>query len=278
MGSPMNELAPILEQARLFVVQHLPADVQANAIVAAIIFLVAGVGLSVLGAKLSRFGFTSLFVLLGALGGWQFARMSGFPTIVCIPVAAAMIGAIGHMTFRLWVGVAMAVVISALVLGAFGYQRVVPHVAEFEETSMVAWSPVHGATEFALPTPEQQQAYRDRTPQMWAKELWNYVTSKDLRLEQNGKSLAALTLVIGLFLGVVAVRWALILATSVAGTALVTTGIATLFTHFAPGSYQSFLNHPGVMGMAVGAFLVTSLALQTILTRKPPADETAAKS
>lgn len=276
----MNDLTPILEQARLFVVQHVPVNVQGNAIAVAIILLVGGIGLSVLGAKLSRFGFTSVFVVLGALAGYHFSRVSGLHPVICTPVGAAMIGAIGHLTFRLWVGVAVALVLSSLVLGAFGYQRVVPHVAEFDQTRMVGWSPVTGAAEFSLPTPDQQQAYRDRSPETWVKELWAHVTAKDAHLERNGKSLAFVALVTGLFLGVVAVRWALILATSLAGTALVTTGVATLFTHFVSGSYESFLHHPGIMGAAVGAFLVTSLALQTMLTRKPPSDEptTTAKS
>jgi hypothetical protein len=272
----MNDLTPIFEQARLFVDQHLPANVQAGAIAIPIFFLAAGIGLSVLGAKLSRFGFASAFIALGALGGYYFSRVSGIPAPICALVGAGMIGAIGHLTFRLWVGVAVAAVASSLVLAAFGYQRVVPHVAEFEQQNqMLTWSPVTGAAAFDLPTPQEQQAYRERTPQMWAEEFWAYVTAEDVNVQRHGKSLAMAALVTGLFLGVVAMRWALILATSLVGTAMVTTGAVTLFARFAPGSYQSFLNHPGVVGMGVGALLVTSLALQTMLTRKPPPDEAA---
>ncbi len=272
----MNDLSPIVDQIRLFTAQHLPGEMQASAIVAAIILLVAGVGMSVLGAKLSHFGLTSFFVLLGGALGYQFSQVSGAPMPLCALVGAGMVGVVGHLTYRLWVGAFVAVVCSFLVLSAFGYQRVAPHVADFEETRMVAWSPVSGATEFSLPTSEEQQAYLDRTPRMWAQGLWAHVTAQDLHIERHAKSLAITVLVTGLFFGVVAVRWAMILATSLAGTALVTTGIATLFSHFAPGSYQAFFNHPGIMGVACGAFLVTSFALQTALTRKKPSTERAA--
>lgn len=64
-----EEIASILEQARLFVLQHAPADVLKEAVPFAIICLLAGIGLSVLGAKLARFGIACAFVLLGGYAG-----------------------------------------------------------------------------------------------------------------------------------------------------------------------------------------------------------------
>ena len=89
-----------------------------------------------------------------------------------------------------------------------------------------------------------------------------------------------MALLTGLCLGIVAVRWALILATSLVGTVLVTTAAATLLTRSVPESYQAFQSNPGLVGVGVGGFLVTSLILQTMLSRKSPAakGESAAKS
>jgi hypothetical protein len=274
----MNEIETILEQVRLFVVQHAPTDFLRGAVPAALVFLVAGIGLSVLGAKLARFGVTTAFAVLGGVAGARFGQEMGFHPLVCVLVGGLLIGVIAYQTFRLWVGVGAAVVFSSLVLGTFGYQRVVPYVAEFQQGAQqpVIQSPIN----FAVPTPVQQQAYRDRTPRQWAEEFWAFVTQKDVNVARNTKALAAVALLTGLCMGILAVRWALILATSMVGTVLVTTAVATLLTHSVPDSYQAFQSNPSLVGVGVGGFLVTSLILQTMLSRKSPAtkDESAAKS
>jgi hypothetical protein len=265
-------MTDILEQARLFVVQHAPANVLEGALPIGIVCLVCGIGLSVLGAKLGRFGITSAFALLGGLLGSYFARETGFPTLVCGLVGAMMVALIGYQTFRFWVGLLVAAVLSSVVLGVFGYQRVAPYWTEFEQVNPAPAIAASGS--FAVPSLEGQQAYRERSLQQWAGEFWAYATERDGGLERSGKTLALGAMVTGLFLGVLAVRWALILATALVGTALVTTAITTLLTHSVPGSYEAFQRNPALFGVGVGAFLVSSLILQTMLTRTAPRDKT----
>ncbi len=275
----MSDISPIIEQVRLFVDQHVSPDVLSKAVPVALICLLAGVALSVLGAKLARVGLSAAFVLLGGFGGLWFAREFGYPAPPCALVGGVMIGMIGHMTHRLWVGVAAAVVLSSLALGFFGYHRIVPHLPGFSET-MVARSPVNGTTGFALSSPKEQQAYLDRSPRQWAEGLWERATAKDVHLERQGKALAIAALVTGLCMGLIAGRWMLVLATSLVGTALVTFSVATLCSRAMPESYQAFAGHPGMVGIGVGGFLATSLIVQTLLTRKAPstAPESAATS
>jgi len=274
----MNEVETILEQARLFVQQHAPTDALRGAIPAALIFLVAGIGLSVLGAKLARFGITSAFVVLGGVYGARFGQELGFHPLMCGLVGAFLIGIIAYQTFRLWVGLGAAVVFSSLVLGTFGYQQVVPYVTEFEQRAQQP--AIQSPITFAVPTPIEQQTYRDRTPRQWAEEFWAFVSQRDINVAHNSKALATVALLTGLCMGILAVRWALILATSLVGTVLVTTAAATLLTHSVPESYQAFQNNPSLVGVGVGGFLVTSLILQTMLSRKSPSakGESAAKS
>lgn len=262
----MTEIESILEHARVFVVQHAPSDMLRHAVPFAIVCLFAGVGLSVLGAKLSRFGTACAFSVLGGMMGSYFAQQTGYPLIICGLIGALMIGVIGYQTFRLWVGLGAAMVLSTVALSLFGYQKIMPHMAEFD--SAAASSMRVGAETFVLPSPEQSEAYRNRTPRQWAGELWAFVTEKDVRIERNVKALALAAMVTGLCLGVLAVRWALILSTSLIGTALVTTAVATLLNDSVPSTYQAFRGNPGLVGMGVGGFLVTSLVLQTLLTRK----------
>ncbi len=265
----MNEIETILEQARVFVVQHAPSDVFRGAVPAALVFLVAGIGLSVLGAKLARFGITGAFVVLGGVLGARFGQALGFHPLLCGLGGAFLIGIIAFQTFRLWVGVGAAVVFSSIVLGTFGYQKVVPYVAEFQQSTQQ--SVVQSPVTFTIPSPSEQQAHLDRNPRQWAQEFWAFLGQRDTIVARNTKALAVGAFLMGLCMGVLAVRWALILATSLVGTMLVTTGAATLLTQSVPDSYQAFQNNPNLVAVGVGGFLITSLVLQTMLSRKSPA-------
>ena len=260
----MTDLTPIFEHVRDFAVQNVPLEFQERTVAIAAIFLVGGIGLSVLGAKLAKPAMTTVLGLLGALGGVVFARNTGIHEAIGGLVGAVMLGTVSHLTFRLWVGVASALVFSTLALGAFSYQEVVPRAIEFLE------APVEGQQMMTLLSPEQQEAYIHPDFKERARDFWAYATQKDDRLPINSQLVGFGAAALGLFLGVIAVRWMLILATSIMGTGLVTTAVATTVAHYSPGSEQTFLNHSGVMGMGVGAFLVSSLILQTLLTRKAP--------
>lgn len=272
----MNEIETILEQGRLFVVQHAPSEVLTSAVPAAIVFLIAGIGLSVLGAKLARFGMTAAFVVLGGLAGVWFGRELGFSPLPCVLVGAFLIGIISYLSFRLLVGLAAAVVFSSVVVGAFGYHRVIPYVSEFEQTLPLSASA--NSSTFVIPSTEQQQAYRDRDPRRWATEFWAFVTARDSNTARNSKAITIVALLTGLCLGLLAVRWALIISTSIVGTSLVTAGVATLLTHSVPESYQAFQNNPGLLGIGVGGFLVTSLIVQTMLSRQSPSGKGESRS
>jgi hypothetical protein len=261
----MNELHTLFEQARLLVEQHVPSSLLAQGIPLAIGLVVAGIGLSVFGAKLARLGVTAAFVGVGGAIGGYFSRHTDYPAILCMLAGGLMVGLVAYHTFRLWVGLAAAVVLSSISLGMFGYQRVMPHLGEFKETT--TWSAAETPGSFVVPTPDEQQAFNERTPAEWFRQLWTFVTEKDARLERNGKAVTIAAMVTGLCLGVLAMRFALILSTSLVGTLLVTSGLFKLLAHIAPGSYQTVQSRPDVMGMAIGAFLVTSLILQTLLTR-----------
>lgn len=262
----MNELTPIIEQIRAFASQNVPANVLESTLIIAITVLVGGVALSVLGAKMAKSAVASAVGIAGAAGGAYYAHHAGFNQLIGGAVGAVMFGLVAHLTFRIWVGVATAAVFSILALCAFGQQKMMPHLAEFD--TLVTWSPTEGQQTFMVPSPDQQEAYRQRSLNEYASEFWSFATARDGNLPVNTALVGFGAAALGLFLGVVAVRWMLILATSVAGTILVTSSVATIFSQYLADSYQPFLNNPGVMGMGVGAFLVASLIIQTLLTRK----------
>lgn len=274
----MTDIQSFLERARQFAVQHVPSDVQQDAVPFALVCLVAGIGLSVLGAKLSRFGLTAVLAMGGGVVGLFVAKETGYPPPLCGLVGSLMAGVVAFMTFRLWVGLVAAVVFSSAALGVFVVERGRPHFNEFNATRIVAPAATVASGSFALPSPEAQKAYNERTPQAWARDLWTFVAQKDSTFESNGRVLGLVAALAGLFFGVVAVRTALILSSALAGTGLVAAGSATFLAHSAPQSYQSLLGNPALLGIAAGAFFVGSLVVQAMLTRKAPAPEKKSKS
>jgi len=264
----MGDVPTILQQVTLFVQQHAPADMLRQAVPAGISLLILGILLSVLGAKFARFGFTTFFILLGASLGLAFARERNFQPLAGAAVGAALVGAVGFLTFRVWVGALTAIVLSWAAVGLFGYYNIIPHVSEFEKTAGVVSAQDSGATTFSIPTPEQQQAYRDRSPGEWASRFWSYVREHHWSSAVTSETIAVVALLSGLCIGLLATRAALIICTSIVGTLFVASGLATLLTNSVPQSCQAFQQNPGLIGIGLGGFLLTSLVLQFMLSRK----------
>lgn len=266
----MDQVASILEQLRLFTIQHAPGGVPTAAIPVALILLVGGVALSVLGAKFARFGLTSAFVVAGGVLGDGFAQSFQFNRILCVAGGALLIGIIGFQTFRLWVGVAIAMLLSAMVVSGFSAKGVLPHLSEYADTS----SPIFGEATpsgepgFSIPTRDQQTEYVNPDPRTWFANFWKFLTERDPNMARNTQALAILTALGGLCVGLMAVRPSLILSTSLIGTTMVIAGMGTLMASSVPSAYASVQSNPRLIGLGVAAFLATSLLLQTMLMRK----------
>lgn len=262
----MNEMSTLIERLAANLAQQLPPDTLTRVVPAAVVLLIAGIGLSVLGAKLARPGFALLFAGLGATFGAFFGRESGYSVPLCAMVAAAMLATVAHLTFRIWAGVATALALTVVALGAFGYRNVAPHVTEFESVYVApafqATVPSDGAST------EVKSPMFDKNAGEWAQQFWSYIKQEHANVALNGQLLVAAALAAGLFIGVVLVRPMLILTTSLFGTAFMVSGIMTLLGRLVPSAYQAVENNPGIMGMGIGGLFVTSVILQTLLTRR----------
>jgi len=276
----MDELANILDQTRQYAVSQLqgaPSEWVTNQVVAGIGLLLLGIGLSVFGAKFAKAGVTTGFVVLGGSFGHWFAGATNFPELICVLTGALLIGIIGFQTFKLWIGVGAAIVFSSVVMGAFGYNQLLPRVVEYQQTASTVAQTPEGTTNFTIPTTTEQSNYLMKDPVVWAKNFWTFLTDRDVDTANNARAIGVVALLTGLCMGLIAVRLALILATSLVGTSMVSTGLATLMTHSVPDSYHACNKNPIMVGVAVGGFLVTSLVLQTLLSRKGSSDKAESK-
>ncbi len=270
----MNEIAQLAEQAQLLIHQHISPNLLSRAVPIAIGLMLLGIGVSVLGAKMAKFLVTGTFIVLGAVVGYQFGGLIHATPALFALVGAAMVGTIGFLTFRIWVGAMAAAVVGTVALGAFSNHHILPHLADFQEQR--AELNAVSDTGFEIPTAQEQAAYQQRDLRQWWSDLWAFVTSRDPSARQLGQAVGLGSLVTGLLFGLVATRATIIVATSLFGTFCLISAMATMLGTLSPSMYQSLLHRPGAAGFAAAGFLATSLVLQTLLTRKAAvADSTA---
>lgn len=280
-----------------FLTQHMPQGVTDKAGLGALGALVGGVFLCVLGAKLARVGMTLGWAAVGGAIGYKVAQVAGMPPAVGVLLFAAGIGAIGHLTYRIWVGLLTAGVITALVLGAFGYQRVAPRIAEYnartpgislaatdgggtESASSGGDASVSGGSAgdasgggstlgggFTVPTTLEQAAYRQGQIRRELGEFWGFVKMQDLTVAAHAKALLATALVFGLLIGLSTIRLTLVLSTSLLGTLLVSSGVIGAINVMFPGFAVGAAQRPLINAAAMAVCLLISVILQVRLTR-----------
>ena len=78
----MNDLAPILQQARAFIEHNVPVEMLQRTVALSILALIIGIGLSVLGAKMAKPALTTALALVGAAFGVAFTQLAGYS---CMP-------------------------------------------------------------------------------------------------------------------------------------------------------------------------------------------------
>lgn len=268
-GVIMENLMTFLEQLRDVIPQGQVSEYGSRVMLIALAALVLGISLAILGAKLARFSFTLGFIVLGGFAGKYFGEHYGIAPEICAALGALLIGVLGFLMFRVWAAVLAAAVLTAVVLGVFGFNRVLPHVQTYEPAApSLSAVPAEVNGPAAVPPDYGLSDARERAQQRLL-DFWQHVSSEDATVERVGQVLAIATGLLSLIIGLLSIRLALIVSTAIMGTVLVTVGFATLLAQTLPRVYQTGVENPVIMGMGVGALLVTSLIMQTLLTRQP---------
>ena len=251
----------------------MPAEYAAPVLPVAVGMLVVGVVLSVLGAKLARFGIAAGFVLAGVAAASVIAPHVNWPFVAVVVLGIVIGWAFGHLLFRLWVGLGAAALCMALALGVFGSQVVLPHFLEYDPT------PSFDGT-FSLPDPVAPDLNIDNPDSVEqalagvherAEDFWLYVQSQEVDVNRHIALVGLVAGVIGLLVGSLLPRLTLIVGSSVMGTSLVMSGLAGLAARvFNIDLTRASTDHGGAILASSLVFLVASLVLQSLLTRSAP--------
>ncbi len=263
-----DQLTQFVEQVHGLWETHVPAQYQVSVVPVAVGLLLLGIGLSVLGAKLARAGITCGLGVAGALLALALAPLIDVPTIVVVLIGTFVAGGMGYGLFRLWVGLAVAACFSAVAIGAYGSRAVVPHFTEYQSVQDFDGT-------FTLPEAPQtsdSESARDALAdiRVWADDFWLYVQSQQVDVNRRILLVGVGSALLGLLLGALLPRLTLIVTTSVVGTMMVMSGLAGLAARFQADFSQAVGQHERVVATAGIVFLLASLLLQTLLTRKVP--------
>lgn len=261
----MDAIGEVYERAAFVVGQQTPDDVVVPlATAGAIVCLILGLMVSVLGAKLARFVLTLGFGVAGIGAGVFLGEQADLPTGLVAFGTAVGAGLIGFFMHRIWVGVLTGALMVLVVNSTYGVHTVAPHLPAFEAH--------YGNMPFATARQISTADLRSRNiinPEFteWIKGFWDYTNVHEKRGLRHVAMLSGCAGLFGMLLGLFAVRFTLVIATSIVGTAMITGGAIGLAEQWQPQLYQAIIDHPQVLGISGGICLLGSIILQTLLTR-----------
>lgn len=246
-----------------FVQQHLPGGVLPRSDLLLGSMLVIGVLASTLGAKLARPIVTLAFGGLGATLAGMYGHGLDFPLPVTIIIAAALAGMVGYLAFRLWVGVGAGGLLALIALSIYGSTHIIPHLQTFEASQPATMD------EYVIPDVPQEQQDPWKNVAATAKDFWAHLQTQQADIERDTLLIAAAAGLFGLVVGVWAVRFTLVVSTAIAGTSLLVAALSLVLQCYWPQVWESLPEHSSEVNIAVLGFLLASLILQTLLTRRP---------
>ncbi|MCK4660303.1 MAG: hypothetical protein KAV82_12340 [Phycisphaerae bacterium] len=285
-----DHLTQFAEQVHGLWQTNIPPEYQVPVFPVAVGMLVIGIGLSVLGAKLARWGITCAFGAAGVAVAAALAPGIDLSTIAVIVIGAIVAGGIGYWMFRLWVGLAAAALFGVVAVGFYGSHAVVPHFLEYQSgydfNNAVAmpqagdietFTAVYHAEDDKAGTVSLARTFASEAGadalsglRAWAEDFWVYVQSQEADVNKWIPGIGLAAGLIGFLLGVFRSRFTLILGTAMVGITLVMSGLAGLAAKMQLNVPQAIGQHTQAICIAGVLMLLASILLQALLTRKVP--------
>lgn len=268
VDSAMQNYEHLFDQLRAVAEHYLPIEAGQAVLPVAVASLLIGMVLSFSGAKLLRILIVGVFIIGGGACGYALAQSFDFSEVVGIAIGAIAIGAMGFFSYRLWVGIGCAILFACIGLSIYGEQNVLPRFIEYGD--MIKARQLGGAGEFNVPSPETQASYMDPDPEEFIEGFWSYLNNQDQSVRRNLLGIALGTGVLGLLLGLLATRFMLVVSTAAIGTIMTATGAVTLLVRLKPETKQVFTDYPQWAVAMFISYLIASVAVQMLTTRKVP--------
>lgn len=235
---------------------HLPTDEFAIPPGSIAMSLLAGLVLSLFGARLVRFCLGIIFMGGGGVIGGYFARQYGYSPLPGILIGAVLLGVIGYFLFRMWVSALAGVLLAVIAAGVVAMPEMPALVQQFEQ------SRTGGATsDYLLPAANQQEEEKPLLLSQYCIECGQFIQARRPELVRNTAIVSALAFLLGSAIGLFAYQWAMILGTTITGAALLISGLAPLANRYWPQAIEWIHGNPKpAMGILAGWMLLAILS------------------
>jgi hypothetical protein len=271
----IQKLLPFAQRVRDGLNFSVPPEVLPEALWVGVALLGAALVTGVFGAKLARGGLTVALGLGGLVIGLHLARHFEVPHIAGALFGFASMAMVGFLTHRLWIGLSVGALVSALAMLAFGGETLWNAVQDFPRQHVVI------NDEFLLPNdptasadPAAQLSLQQRTDKFYGDFRISHPSLSTQILAVGTVALAA-----GFCWGTWFTRGALIVACALIGTTLFGASLTAFAEAFAPAGWENRVAaHPQMtLGFAICCFMLSNLVqyrfTQPPKTSGPPSGE-----
>jgi hypothetical protein len=263
------EIEPLLELVRY----HLPPELLDHALIAAGVGGLIGLVLALWGVRLFRSGLVLAFVAGGVfvgLAGNQWLNLGQWFCAIC---GGLVFGALGFVLYRLWVGVGWAALLVCVGLSVFGHNQAWPYWDSFSEARLA--DTILADEGFQPPTVGEQRSFNEPDPMQVFREFGGYLEDNVPNIRRNALVTVSLAGVLGLLMGLLAVKFTVVLATAFLGVSLLAGSVGYFLSRFEPQVLDRVMSRPAAVWAGLGIAVLVFMMVQYFQTRLRPVAETA---
>jgi len=264
------DLEPFLELIRY----HVPPLYQQNALGGAVVLGGIGLVLALWGVRVYRSVLVLAFAGAGAWVGLAANQWLGMGQWFCLVAGMLVFGALGLVLHRLWLGAAWGAMLSFAALSGLGAHQAWPHWSGFSDSHLS--NVVLTEAQFEVPSEAEQERFNSPDPAEVFREFGSYLAQEVPGLKRNTTIAAALAGVVGLLMGLLAVKFTAILASSLLGVAFLAASVGYCLSRFQPRILEQGLGRPAAVWLGFGLVVLLSMSIQWFQARSPKNAEQAA--
>ena len=261
MNELRTELEPMLELLRY----HVPAEWISNAMTVAVVAGLLGLVMASSGVRIVRGVLVLAFTGGGVWAGMATNQWLGLGPWFCAICGALVFGSLGLVLYRLWVGVGLATLLTCVALSVLGHQQARPHWGEFREARLSDMILPDGGA-FTPPTVEQQEQFNSPDPAQIFHEFGDHLAQNVPNIKRNTLLICGITALGGLLLGLLAVRFTMVLGSALVGVALLGSCAGYFLTRYQPQIMDRAAEKPVAVLAGVGIAVLLSMGVQWFQT------------
>lgn len=223
--------------------------------------LLAGIVLSLWGARLLRAIFVLVFMGVGAAIGIRAGRHFEVDDLIGLVLGIGFFGLLGHLLYRWWVGVSAGLALTVVVALIFGVRNL-PTIQSEIQQAFPDYRLGVGTGQYVLGQAAVSSEASD-TIRAYLSDLGAYLWNTRRQAVYRVGFVLGLAWLTGLGMGLTLPRFTTIIGTSVLGSVVLVVAVAMLMASQWPGAWAAASAHPAWLLAGLGLILIVSVAYQT---------------